>query len=211
MTALAALVLLLALGGSGCGSNATSTGQPDATTQPNGGNATSTGQPDATTQLNATAFGQKYRFADNEIDGWTMDATDRTAYFIFTGDAELVARIDGAAGAYTDQGCRLGMYQDLVGPNSGIIEVVAMDYVTDAQATAMFTSKKQLQTATIPIPPYDVSVAIGISGLTGLTVLAHFKASYFELQLSGYGEQKVTCSACSVAKQFLDVLQSKTN
>ena len=57
----------------------------------------------------------------------------------------------------------------------------------------------------------EVSVAIGSSGLTGLSVLAYFKASYFELQLSGYGEQTSTCSACPVAKQFLDVLKSKTN
>jgi hypothetical protein len=199
-TVLAAVVLFLGLGGSGCGSNATSAGPLDATTQP-----------DATVQLDATAFGQKYKFADNEISGWTQDPTDPTAYAVYTGEAELIQRIDGAAGAYTDRGCRLGMYQDLVGLDSSIVEIIAMDYVTEAQATAMFTWKKQDQSATIQIPPYDPSVAIGSSGLSGLSVLAHFKASYFELQLSGYGEQKVTCSACPVAKQFLDVLKSKTN
>lgn len=185
-TVLAAVVMFLGLGGSGCGSNATAL-------------------------TPAQAFGQKYKFANNEISGWTQDTTDPTAYAVYTGEAELIARIDGAAGAYTERGCVMGMYQDLVHGDQSTAGIIAMDYVTADQASAMFDWKKADQSATIVIPPYDASVAIGSSGLTGLSVLAHFNASYFELVLSGYGEQNVTCSACPVAKQFLDALKAKTN
>ena len=61
-----------------------------------------------------------------------------------------------------------------------------------------------------------------VSGLQGITigllaektdmsksgVFAHFKASYFELQLSGFTD---ATSAGAAAKQFLDVLKAKTN
>jgi hypothetical protein len=42
-------------------------------------------------------------------------------------------------------------------------------------------------------------------------VYAHFKATYIELAISGFGDQGSTCSACPVAAQFLQVLSSKTN
>jgi hypothetical protein len=221
---LAAFVLFLGLGAVGCGSNTTSNtgGSTSATGGASGqggaqalggstGSGGSNSSPDASGALDQTAFGQKFKFADNAISGWTMDPTDPTAYFIFTGEDGLIGRIDGAAGAYTDRGCRVGMYQDLVYSDGSMIEIVAMDYVTEAQATAMFTWKKNDQSATIPIPPYSPQIAIGSSNLTGLGILAHFKAYYFELTLSGYGPQTTTCSACTVAKQFLDALQSKTN
>jgi hypothetical protein len=60
------------------------------------------------------------------------------------------------------------------------------------------------------IPPYDPSVVIATSKLTGMTVFAHFKASYFELALSGFGAQTGQCTACPVAVQFLDVFKSRT-
>jgi hypothetical protein len=42
-------------------------------------------------------------------------------------------------------------------------------------------------------------------------VYAHFGATYFEVFLSGLGDQTATCTECSLAQQFLDVLKRKTN
>ncbi|MGA7740963.1 MAG: hypothetical protein ABSF35_06045 [Polyangia bacterium] len=82
-----------------------------------------------------------------------------------------------------------------------------MDFGTAANATSMFTYEQGLNSAAVPIPQFDVSAAIGVSVLGGITAYAHFNASYFEVQLTGYADQ---ASAASVATQFLQVLQSKT-
>ena len=87
------LCLVLCLGISGCGSS------PSASPRP----------------LDPPAFGQDYKFADNEMKGWTLDpASD--AFWVGT---DLIAgtSIDGAAQAYTDQGFVQGMFQTLDGPN----------------------------------------------------------------------------------------------
>jgi hypothetical protein len=43
--------------------------------------------------------------------------------------------------------------------------------------------------------------------IAGITAYAHIKASYFEVQLSGYTDD---ASAAKVAAQFLGVLKAKT-
>jgi hypothetical protein len=172
-----------------------------------GFNGLACGSSPSSAPLTADAFGAQYKFADNEISGWTQDPSD--PYSTYTGE-EYVQKVDGAAGAYTEKGCRVTMYQSLVGPDPDLCTVLAMDFVTDTQANTMFTWKKQDQNATIVIPPYDASVAIASSTLTGMNVIAHFKASYFELALSGFGAQTGQCTACPVAVQFLDMLKSKT-
>ena len=183
-TGLAFVCLLIGLGSSGCGSSPTS----------------STLAPDA--------FGQRYRFADNEIPNWSQNSASNA---FWTGKGtDLHLKIDGGEMAYTSKGCLVAMYQDLVGPdpNTQACTVVAMDFGTNDQANEMFTYEQQLTQASVPIPPYDPSIAIGASVLGGVTAYAHFKASYFEVQLTGYADQG---SAASVAALFLQKLQSKTN
>jgi hypothetical protein len=152
------------------------------------------------------SFGAKYKFANNELTGWEQD-TSATAYSVWTA-ANLTDKIDGAAPDYTSRGLRFAMYQNLVGPDPQLCTLVAMDFGTDDQATSMFTYEKRLTSAATAVPQYDASVASGNPGLTGVTVYAHFKASYFELQLDGYPDQS---SATQAATAFLKALEKKTN
>jgi hypothetical protein len=163
--------------------------------------------------LSAAQFGQKYRFADNQLPGWKQAPAvdDPDAFDVYTGTDELVTRIDGAADTY--DGFRVAMFQDLVGPDQQVCNVVAMDFVTDAQATAEFTYQRE-NGASTAIPGYDRSVAIASTNLTGITVYAHFNALYFELQMSGYMDQYGNLDlnrAISVAAQFLGVLKTGTS
>lgn len=187
-TVLASVVVFLGLGGSGCGSNATTPSGP----------------------LDKTAFGNKYKLADNAVAGFKQDPTDPTGYLTYTGD-ELVQSIDGAAGVYTEYGARVEMFQSLVGPDPELANFYAMDFVTDAKATAMVAWEQTQTNAATTIPGYAPSVAVGNGSISGLVVYAHFKATYIELAISGFGDQGSTCSACSMAAQFLQVLSSKTN
>jgi len=152
----------------------------------------------------AEGFGQRYRFANNEVTGWTQGSS-ALAYSVWT-DANLTGKIDGAAPVYVDRGCKLAMYQDLLGPDPQICTVVAMDFVTDPQATAMFEYQKESAGDSVFVPGYDESVAFGYPSLTGATVYAHVKAYYFELQMDGYPDQD---SASAAAAPLLRVLESK--
>jgi hypothetical protein len=178
--------LLLGLSAAGCGS---------------GG---STGS----TPLTAAQFGDKYKFSATDVSGWAQaPASDPTAYNVYNGGDELVGRLDGGD-VYTSRGCRVSMYQDLVGPDPEICTVVAMDFGTSDNATTMFTYQ-QTSGASNTIPGYGASDAIGSNfSLGGQNVFAHFQASYFELQLSGFAD---ATSAGAAAKLFLDVLKAKTN
>jgi hypothetical protein len=169
-----------------------------------GGNA---GSADAGNEIpvDENGFGRKYKFVENEIAGWKQDASP-SAYSVWT-PKNLTEKIDGAADAYITRGFRWAMYQDLVGPDPSICSVTAMDFGTDAKATFMFTYQREHTGAAVTIPSYDPAVAIGAEALTGITVFAHFKASYFEVQLDGYSDPT---SAAQAAQQFLDVLKGKT-
>ena len=155
--------------------------------------------------LDASGFGRKYKFADNEIAGWGQD-TSATAYSVWT-PANLTEKINGGADAYVRRGCQLVMYQDLVGPDPKICTVAAMDFSTDAKAISMFTFQQQQTHADVTVPQYTSAEAIGSATLTGITVFAHFKTSYFEIQLDGEPDQT---AATQVAQKFLDVLKGKT-
>jgi hypothetical protein len=160
--------------------------------------------------LDPTAFGQDYKFADNEISGWIQDpASDG-----FWAGTDLIAgtSIDGEAQAYTDQGFVQGMFQNLDGPNSQFCTLRAMDFGTADKASAMYASTQSNSISqSTAIPPYASSISIGNAAASGLSVYAHFGASYFEVFLSGLGDQRSTCTECPVAQQFLAELKKKTN
>jgi hypothetical protein len=167
----------------------------------------------ATAVLTPDAFGQKFKFADNELPGWTQTPADQdpAAFDVYTSTDDLVSRIDGAADAY--DGFRVAVFQDLMGPDPQTCNVVTMDFVTDAKATEKFTYQQD-NGASTPIPNYDASVAIASTNLTGINVYAHFNALYFELQMSGYlgSDQNLDLNkATSAAAQFLAVLKTKSN
>ncbi len=204
------VALFLVYGVPGCGSNATPAGGTGGTTATGG--ATGSGGISGTGgALDPTAFGNLYKISGTtQMPGWTQDTNPATAATaLLTGSATtLVNVIDGGNKPYLDNGCLLYMYQNLVGPDPQLCRLVAMDFGTAANATSMFTYEQQLRNATTPIPGFDASTAIGYSVLSGITAYAHFKASYFEVQLTGYADDT---SAAQVAAQFLTVMQTKTN
>jgi hypothetical protein len=178
-----------------------------------GGAGGTTAAGGATAVLTPDAFGQKFKFADNELPGWTQTpaADDPAAFDVYTSTDDLVGRIDGAADAY--DGFRVAVFQDLMGPDPQTCNVVTMDFVIDSKATDKFTYQKD-NGASTPIPGYDESVAIASTNLTGINVYAHFKALYFELQMSGYlgsDDNLDLNKATSAAAQFLGVLKTKSN
>jgi hypothetical protein len=160
--------------------------------------------------LTPDAFGQKFKFSTNELAGW-QQAPDADAFWTGAGADDLHGKIDGPGDVYIDNGYRVAMFQTLAGPGDQTCQIVAMDFGTVTQANAIFTWKVSDATADIAIPPYDISTAAAFSTLTGITVYAYFKQWYFEVLLSGYGDQSTTCSACPVAAQFLNVLKAKAN
>jgi hypothetical protein len=201
---LALVFVFLGSLGMGCSSSSTTSngGNGGSSTTSNGGNGGST------TVSTPSAFGAKYAFANNAISGWQQETgSDPYAYWTGAG-TDLNALIDGGSEDYTSRGCLLAMYQTLVGPDPQSCRVVAMDFGTEANATDMFTYEQQHTSASIPIPSYDTSVAVAYSVISGITVYAHIKAAYFELQLTGYSDN---ATATQVATQFLDILKAKTN
>lgn len=159
-------------------------------------------------QLDAKGFEKKVRLADDAIAGWKTnpkpDAYDPVD--VYTPDT-LTSRIDGGAPAYTSRGCRLAMYQQMIGPEPWACLVIAMDFVTAAQAQQMVASQQQQYSASVSIPQYDVLVAVAAQGLTGITAFAHFASTYFDLQIDGVSDE---AAAAQVAGQFLNALKTKT-
>jgi hypothetical protein len=164
--------------------------------------------PSNNTPLDPTAFGNKYKFADNEVSGWTQstDPTDPFQYGVYS-DADLDQRIDGGNMAYISRGMRVAMFQNLVGPAGAVCTVVAMDFGTADNATTMFNYEKDTTSAATAIPSYDASTAIGYETLSGVTAYAHFKTSYFETQVSGVAD---AAAGAEVGGKLLQVLASKT-
>lgn len=151
------------------------------------------------------SFGGKLKLSDSDLSGWKQATVDG-AYSLWTA-GDLTGKIDGAAPDYTSRGMLFAMYQDMVGPDPQLCTVIAMDFATDAQATAMFAYKKDKTGADAAIPQYDASVAVGNAALSGMTVYAHLGWVYLELQLDGYSDQAL---AAQTAASFLKALEPKT-
>jgi hypothetical protein len=157
--------------------------------------------------VDPAAFAKKYTIADNQIQNWTQDpSTDPSDNW--SGTNLISSGIDGGNERYDSKGFRQGLFQTLDGPNGQICNLRDMDFGTDTNATAMFTYSVQGSGSTLPVPPFAISVAAGETVMGGATVFAHFKASYFEVSMTGYAD---TTSAISDAAQFLTVLQTDSN
>ena len=83
-----------------------------------------------------------------------------------------------------------------------------MDHSTVANATAMFTYEQQQTAASVAVPGYAAGTAIGYPALTGITVYAHFSATYIELQLDGYPDP---AQGAAAAGPLLKALEAKAN
>ncbi len=157
--------------------------------------------------VDPAAFAKKYKIADNQIQNWTQDpSTDPSANW--SGTDLVSSGIDGGNERYDSRGFKQGLFQTLDGPSQQQCNFRAMDFGTDANATTMFTYSVQGAGATVPVPPFDISVAAGEAVMGGATVFAHFKASYFEVYMTGYAD---TASAIADSAPFLTVFQTDTN
>ena len=177
--------LFSAAGGAGCGSSPSSP---------------------SSTAVDPVAFAQKYKIADNRIPGWTQDpSTDPSANW--SGTNLIESGIDGGNEVYDSHGFRQGLFQTLDGSSPQVCNLRDMDFGDDAHATTMFTYSRTHNGATLTISPFDASIAGGETVLGGVTAFAHFKASYFELFLTGYSDSNL---AISDAALFLQALQTDT-
>ena len=204
----AAAALLL-----GCGSSQSDDGkvqQPDASTtsQPD----TSGGQSDTGSgQSDPDSFGKKFKVADNEIAGWTLQTVDPSqpsvpTFKVYTA-ATLKDRIDGGDEIYLQKGMRLAMFQEMVGANDTTCQIVAMDFGTSDQANAEYNVQLSTTEADVAIPGYDASTAMGYSTLTGVTLVGHVKAFYFEVEIDGISDQT---AAAQAAASFFKALATKS-
>ncbi len=153
----------------------------------------------------AMAFGDIYKIAnDPQLPGWKQ--AEATLLWTGTG-TELSSIIPGDNVPYLQRGCLLAMYQTLTGGESQSCRLVAMDFGTAVNATAMFTYQQQVSSVAVSIPGYDASTALAYAVDDGINAYAHLKSLYFEVQLSGSYEDP---SAAQVAAQFLDVMWART-
>jgi hypothetical protein len=150
--------------------------------------------------IDTAAFGEKYKIADNQINGWTEDPSG-----YWTGTDLQTSGIDGGNMEYDDNGFRQGMFETLNGPTPQVCHLRAMDFGDDANASKMFSDAVTSNAASIAIPPFDISVAAADSVIGGIKTVAHFGASYFEVSLGGYADPN---SAIPDAKLFLQALQT---
>ena len=155
----------------------------------------------SSTPLDPTAFGLKYKISG--LSCWTEDPSG-----YWSGTDLVAAGIDGGNVAYDNNGFRQGMFETLNGPDPQTCDLRAMDFGDDAHATKMFTDAVTSHSATVAIPPFGTSVAAAGVVIGGLNAVAHFKASYFEVALTGYADQNL---AISDAALFLQAFQTKTN
>ena len=158
--------------------------------------------------LDLNGFGQKYKLADNEVAGWTQDASEYA--FSLYDSSNLSDRIDGPATGYVNHGMKFALYQNLNGPDGvRICTLVAMAFDTAADAKSMVEYEQQLTSANLTIPPYDSSVAVAYSALTGITIYAHFNSLYLEVGLDGYGNPVDMTLASQDGAAFLQALAAK--
>lgn len=157
--------------------------------------------------LDLDGFGAKYKLGDNEVSGWAQKTT-ADAFAVYDPDS-LTDKIDGAADPYVEHGMKYAMFQSLAGPDEQDCMLQAMDMTTDGKAQSILAVQKQANAADMAIPPYDTSVAIASDALTGIKVLAYFKALYVELALDGFG---ITdhAPAREAAAKLLAAMEAKT-
>ncbi|MGA2447087.1 MAG: hypothetical protein ABTD50_00250 [Polyangiaceae bacterium] len=151
------------------------------------------------------AFGQKFELS-NEISSYKPDVG--IGYATYTADT-LTSYDDGQAGEYTDLGMLYAAVQTLDGPSSEQALVVSMDFGTGAKAQAMFLSSTSSTAPLEAVGSWDSSTVTAHPSLASLEVFAVFGEYYFEITLSGYGDQTGGCTACTDATAFLNALKAK--
>ena len=192
--ALASFALLL--GGSSCGSS---------NSNPGPAIAADAGAP------TAAELGQKYKFAPNAVQGWQLDPNDAESFLVLEEGTptDLFSWMDGGSDEYTNRGCTISVYESLVSTKQELAVIWVMYFGTDANATSMFDNQKSLYMASLPIPNYDASVAIGKIALSVFpTVYAHLGPMFFRMDMSGFADATTVLQAAS---QILDVFKSKTH
>lgn len=158
------------------------------------------------TPLDESGFGAKYKLADNEVAGWIQDPA-AGAFATYNADT-IFSKIDGAAPPYLDRGMRFALWQQLKGPDPQSCELVAMDMTSEANAKSMVAYQQAAESASIAIPGYAASAAIGSEALGGIKIFAGFKALYLQVSLDGFGSD--SAAALQAGVKLLQAEEAKT-
>ena len=166
---------------------------------------------DTVALVDVNGFGQHFKFADNEVQGWTQDTNTIINPFTVWRADSLVGlsgrrrralprtRMSGYHGAKYDR--PNGPFANLRGRGHGFRNK------RQCRLDVRFTNK--IGHGQAPIPGFDGAAAMAAGQMFGNIIgFAHFNQMYFEVQMSGYYDQSASSTA---AGQLLKILQQKVN
>jgi hypothetical protein len=130
---------------------------------------------------------------NGEISGWTVQ---RSGVFYSAENWRNGSPVDGYADRYTvDPGLTFSAVLDeaMSGPTGASVNMYVIDYANAASSRVMFdytkTHRQEYSSSPDPLTPnYPDSVAVGENSHDGISVCAHFKQFYLELQYTGYAD-----------------------
>ncbi len=138
---------------------------------------------------------EQLKIIDNDITGWQIAKVSDTSVISDSFDvytpAALYSKMDGPAGEYIDQGVVTAMFEHMTSPDGqNDLQLKVMDFGTPAKATAMFNDKKSREfNNAILVAPYADTLVVARPLLAGLSVCAHYKKFYFEMDVSGFSDR----------------------
>ena len=159
----------------------------------------------------AVSVGQ-LKVSNTEISNWKLSSS-ADSFTLWTA-ANFEQDIDGGYEIYTDRGMIECGDIHMLGPagSDGVQNEIAahsfiMDFGNDSNAVDIYNYQKTRYSAdAFDIPRYPNTIAFARSILGGITVYAHFKKFYLELNFTGFSDQN---HATTTAIQFLGLLKSK--
>jgi hypothetical protein len=152
------------------------------------------------------------KVTNSDISNWKM-AASADSFTLWTA-ANFYDDVDGGIEVYTDRGLIELADLHLMGPigsdgtqNELAVHSFIMDFGTEANAIDEYSFQKTRYSAdAFDIPEYGNKVAFARPVLGGITVYAHFKKFYFELNFVGFSDQN---QAVATALQFLGLFEMK--
>ena len=132
---------------------------------------------------------EQLKVANTDIAGWQFaDLYD--SFNVYT-PAALYSLMDGPAAEYLDLGVVKVEFEHMTSPDGQHdLQLKVMDFGTSAKATAMFNDKKSREFGdTVVVAPYADTLVIARPLLAGLSVCAHYKKFYFEMDVSGFPDR----------------------
>jgi hypothetical protein len=152
------------------------------------------------------------KVTNTDISNWKM-APSADSFTLWTA-ANFYDDVDGGIEVYTDRGLIELADLHLLGPigSDGVQNELAlhsfiMDFGTEANAVDEYNFQRtRYSSDAFDIPEYSNKIAFARPVFGGVTVYAHFKKFYFELNFLGFSDQN---QAVATAMQFIGLFQTK--